>query len=80
MVSAEDECLQALEPSFGYFLRDLGQIPVERFAAEPEERDALHVLRHSHHGEEAMDEKLATLRELLAALPDESDFGRRMVV
>ena len=35
MVSAQDERLQDLEPTFGYFLRDLGHIPVERTRGRP---------------------------------------------
>lgn len=80
MVSGQDERLQALEPTFGYFLRDLGHIPVERLAADPAARAGLLVLRYSHRGEEAGDEKLAALPEILAALPDESDFERQVVV
>lgn len=58
----------------------MGHVPVERLAADPAARAGLLVLRYSHRGEEPVDEKLAALPEILAALPDESDFARQVEV
>ena len=78
MLATRDERLRALEPSFGYWLRDLGHIPVERLAADPAARAGLVALRYSHKGEDA--EKMRVLPDVLAALPDGSDFERQVVV
>ena len=57
MVAAEDERLRELEPSFGYYLRDLGALPPERLAADREARAGLPALRYSHHGDKGVEEK-----------------------
>ena len=51
MLATRDERLRALEPSFGYWLRDLGHIPVERLAADPAAWAGLVALRYSHKGQ-----------------------------
>ena len=77
---AEDERLRELEPSFGFYLRDLGHIPVERLAPDPAARAGLLALRYSHAGEQVMEEKLGRLPEVLAALPDGTDFEKQVVL
>ncbi|MDE0101706.1 MAG: hypothetical protein OXN89_04945 [Bryobacterales bacterium] len=72
MLATGDERLRALEPSFGYWLRDLGHIPVERLAADPAARVGLVALRYSHKGEYA--EMMRVLPEVPWAVPDWSEF------
>ncbi len=79
MVAGGQDRLRDLEPTFGYFLRDLGQIPAEQLASDPAARAGLLTLRYSHHSG-AMEEKLRVLPQLLADLPDESEFERQVVV
>ena len=80
MLGTEDQFLQALEPSFGYFLRNLNELREEELAADPAARAGL-LLRHSHRsGPEAMQRKLALLPQILAPLPDGSHYQRQVVV
>ena len=78
MLATEDERLRALEPSFGYYLRDLGHIPIKRLAADPAARAGLVALRYSHKGGEA--EKMRVLPQVLAALPDGSEFEKQVLL
>ncbi|MDE0103419.1 MAG: Rpn family recombination-promoting nuclease/putative transposase [Bryobacterales bacterium] len=78
MLATADKRLRALEPSFGYYLRDLGHIPIERLAPDPAARDGLVVLRYSHKGGEA--EKMRVLPQVLAALPDGSEFDEQVLL
>ncbi len=78
MLATGDERLRALEPSFGYYLRDLGHIPLDRLASDPAAWAGLVALRYSPKGREG--EKLRVLPEVLAALPDGSEFERQMVL
>ncbi len=78
MLATEDERLRALEPSFGYFLRDLGHIPIQRLAADPAARAGLVAPRYSHKGGEA--EEMRVLPHVLAAPPDGSEFERQVLL
>ncbi|MDE0102451.1 MAG: Rpn family recombination-promoting nuclease/putative transposase [Bryobacterales bacterium] len=78
MVATKDERLRALEPSFGYYLRDLREIPVDRLASDPGARAGLVALRHSHAGGE--EEKLRLLPEVVAGPPDHSDFEKQLLL
>ena len=78
MLGDEDERVRALESSFGYYLRDLGSIPVRELAGDAETRAGLMALRYSHAGADA--EKLAALEGVLAGLPDGSGYERQVVV
>ena len=78
MVATEDKRLQALEPSFGYYLRDLREIPVEGLAADPGARAGLLALRYAHVGNEA--DKMRLLPELVAGPPDNSDFEKQILL
>jgi len=80
MLADQDERMRALEPSFGYFLRDLGKIPVTELAEDPAARAGLTALRYSHAGDGLAEEKLAALEEMLAGLPDGTDYERQVVV
>ncbi len=78
MLADEDERVRGLESPFGYYLRDLGSIPIPQLARDAATRAGLVALRFSHAGAEA--EKLAALEEVLAGLPDGSEFERQVVV
>ena len=78
MVATNDERLRALEPPFGYYLRDLRKIPVEGLASDPGARAGLLALRQAHTGGE--EEKLRLVPEVLAGLPDKSDFEKQVVL
>ena len=78
MVATKDERLRALEPSFGYYLRELRVIPVERLASDPGARAGLVALRHSHGGGE--EEKMRLLPEVVAGPPDNSDFEKQVLL
>ncbi|MDE0103078.1 MAG: Rpn family recombination-promoting nuclease/putative transposase [Bryobacterales bacterium] len=78
MVATKDERLRALEPSFGYYLRDLRKIPVERLASDPGARAGLLALRQAHTGGE--EEKLRLLPEVVAGPPDNSEFEKQVLL
>ena len=77
MQATRHERLRALEPSFAYYLRDLEHIPIERLAPDPTARAGLVALRYSHKGGET--QKLRVLPQVLAALPDGSDFEKQVL-
>ena len=77
MVATWDERLRSLEVSFGYYLRDLGHIPIEGLAPDPAARAGLVALRYSHQGGEA--EKMRVPPQVLAALPKRSDFEKQVL-
>ena len=80
MLGSKDPFLRALEPNFGYFLRNLNELPEEGLADDPGTWAGLMLLRYSHRGPEAMEEKLALLPRILVALQDGSFYQRQVVV
>ncbi len=80
MLGSADPFLQGLEPNFGYFLRNLNELPEEELADDPGAWAGLMLLRYSHRGPAAMEQKLALLPRILVALPDGSLYQRQGVV
>ncbi len=80
MLADEDERIRGLESPFGYYLRDLGSIPISRLATNAGARAGLVALRYSHADAGVEAEKLAALHEVLAGLPDGTEFERQVVV
>jgi len=79
MLGSTDPFLQGLEPNFGYFLRNLNELPEEELADDPGAWAGLMLLRYSHRGPEAMEEKLALLPRILVALQGDSFYQRQVV-
>ena len=78
MLAEQDEEILRLESQLGYYLRDLGEIPVEQLAEDAATRAGLAALRYSRVGSQA--EKLAALAGLLAGLPEGTAYGQQVVL
>ena len=76
MLGTDDPQVRALEPDFGYVLRDLSRMPVRQLAEDPAARAGLAALAGSHAGAEA---RRAALPELLAGLPERSEFAKQVM-
>ncbi len=77
MLGTDDPQVRALEPSFGYVLRDLGRMPVRDLAEDPAARAGLAARAGSHAGEEA---RRAALHRVVGMLPEQSEFAKQAVV
>ena len=77
MLGTDDPQVRAMEPSFGYVLRDLRRIPVRKLAEDPAARAGLAALAGSHAGEEA---RRAALHQVVGMLPEQSEFSKQVVV
>ncbi len=75
-----DPPFRLLEPTFGYYLRNLRTIPFQLLATHPADRAGLAALRYSHSGPDAMEEKLRVLPEMLAGLPDHSELEQQIML
>ena len=78
MLAAKDQRLRELEAPFGYFLWDLGSVPLERLAGDPAARSGLLALRYSHARSEQ--ERLALLELVLEGLPEDTEYGKQVVL
>ena len=76
MLGTDDPQVRALEPDFGYVLRDLSRLPVGKLAEDPAARAGLAAPAGSHAGEEA---RRAALPVVLGGLSERSDFAKRVV-
>ena len=80
MLADKDERVRALEPSFGYFLRDLGSIEIPQLAEDPATRAGLVALRYSHAGAEQEGERRAALDGIMEWLPERTDYLDQLLV
>ncbi len=78
MLGTKDRRLRELEPGFGYYFRDLREMPVEQLASDAETRAGLIALRHSH--DKGQEERLRALPEVLAGPRSGSEYEKQVIL